>query len=840
MKKIGALICVVCCLLCTACQTNGADQELSVSFLPEGTTQNEVQNTAYVEYAESDTHILSINPDTTGICVTDKRDAYSWFSQPENAGIDQMAPVSIRYYDTGEIKTMNTMTDSVLRGQYRITAITNGVQVEYTLGELAADVLLPHAMSVERYQSIVNNIADDFDLAKLEAAYAYVDPTTYGDAQKLAEWMKAYPRLAESPLYILWNPDMPNTQKKEYAAILEAAGYTAEHYEEDRTYYNGQADATKKAVFRLVIRYSLDGDKMKAEIPMDELQMEKEFPLLSIEVLKYFGSPSLMESGYFLLPDGSGSLMNFYNGKDGLTPYSIPVYGRDNSIRQMEDVYALDQAYLPVYGIKREAHAVLAFAENGDAVADIKAYTGSDVLPAYAFFNFQVRESYESVLNVINNKKGFLIIQDTPLSGSVSVEFTFLSDAEADYNGMAARLKQKLFSDKQKLETGVPITVADFVCMGTQKANFLGISYDKKTVFSTFEQVAEKARLLKERQIAALSVRLTGWFGDGVFHKNAASAIPETALGSQKGFQSLIENMAEEGILVYPDADILYTYKDAWLDGFSAKKDSTRTITNAIGYVSRYNPATFAMDDALIGKKYIHNAKTVEQTFNGYEKALGAYGLTAMSLGTLASDLNADYNEDSPLTRQEMADLLSRLCGHTDMNMMAEGANAFILPYMDICLNVPHVSNRMDCTDETIPFLQMVMSGYVQYCGFPLNAEGNTKEAVLRSSSVAAGLNFVLSAQNAEEFRSVEPFDMYSTDFDFWLDKVVEITGEYQKKLAEYGGREIIRYEKLQEGVYKTVFEGGLYVIVNYTESTVRLASELIPAESYVTGRMAL
>lgn len=105
---------------------------------------------------------------------------------------------------------------------------------------------------------------------------------------------------------------------------------------------------------------------------------------------------------------------------------------------------------------------------------------------------------------------------------------------------------------------------------------------------------------------------------------------------------------------------------------------------------------------------------------------------------------------------------------------------------MDICLNVPHVSNRMDCTDETIPFLQMVMSGYVQYCGFPLNAEGNTKEAVLRSSSVAAGLNFVLSAQNAEEFRSVEPFDMYSTDFDFWLDKVVEITGEYQKKLAEY------------------------------------------------------
>ena len=49
----------------------------------------------------------------------------------------------------------------------------------------------------------------------------------------------------------------------------------------------------------------------------------------SISILPYFGAAGLEDSGYMLIPDGSGALINFNNQKASYGAYSQNVYGRD-------------------------------------------------------------------------------------------------------------------------------------------------------------------------------------------------------------------------------------------------------------------------------------------------------------------------------------------------------------------------------------------------------------------------------------------------------------------------------------------------------------------------------
>ena len=54
--------------------------------------------------------------------------------------------------------------------------------------------------------------------------------------------------------------------------------------------------------------------------------------------------------------------------------------------------------------------------------------------------------------------------------------------------------------------------------------------------------------------------------------------------------------------------------------------------------------------------------------------------------------------------------------------------------------------------------------------------------------------------------------------------------------LGQVQNKRIISHEKLGEGVYQTVFENGVYVIVNYNRFAVQADGKRIEAESYATG----
>ena len=76
--------------------------------------------------------------------------------------------------------------------------------------------------------------------------------------------------------------------------------------------------------------------------------------------------------------------------------------------------------------------------------------------------------------------------------------------------------------------------------------------------------------------------------------------------------------------------------------------------------------------------------------------------------------------------------------------------------------------------------------------------------------------------------------DLFALHYSTWLADTVEATVQYQKDMQPVAGKQIIQHQMLQNDIYRTVFDGGYSVLVNYSENTVTTEYGQVPANSYV------
>jgi hypothetical protein len=75
---------------------------------------------------------------------------------------------------------------------------------------------------------------------------------------------------------------------------------------------------------------------------------------------------------------------------------------------------------------------------------------------------------------------------------------------------------------------------------------------------------------------------------------------------------------------------------------------------------------------------------------------------------------------------------------------------------------------------------------------------------------------------------------LYSGDFRLWLDDMVEQYRMIDGALRQVAGRAIVGHEKVAEGVYRTTFDNGKSVMVNYNAEPVVVGLDRIEAKSYL------
>lgn len=824
----------LCAALCTGCAGTTTPGTAEIDYIVHGTAENDVSRTEYRRMAENAELALYVNPDTTAFRVEVKEDGYVWSSSDEEE--PELFSLSFQAAD-GTLRSFSAYADAVKNGQYRIRTIENGVCVTYSLGNVRRKLYNPPVVAAARYEELLGR-SNAAGQRLLKTLYYAVDWDTL-TAAKRADLSGRYPGAVGHAVYLLRNTSLPSTQQQALHDALVAAGYTEEQYSEDLVLSGGETRDTEPKI-NVSLYLTLDGASLQAEVPLSEMQYDRSLMIPdTLELLTNFGRPKEGETGYFLLPDGSGSLMEFYNGKDGLNDYRVPIYGEDLTVGQSEITRDEVPAVFPVFGCVRGDHAFFTELSEGEALAYVHAMPGgSRQRPAvFAEYGIHRKTQVETITNASANTapEYYALYQDTAYAGSIRQSYSFLSGEEAGYVGMARLYRQRLFGDREASAAAERPLFLNVIGAVETRHNVLGISYTTQTALSTCAGIEAMCGALREEGISPV-LRLKGLWNGGVHQQLLRRLKAERGVGTEQELETLYRTLSAQGIAVYPDTELQLVYAGGMGSGLSRRTDAAWLLEKSPAKLYPFDPALFRQDTDK-RPYYAVNMTAVGRQAAAVQALWKDRGWGRLSVGSIGSALYGDYHpgatEDRQTVLNRQKELLREL-GEQIPGLMLSGGTAALLPYAESVLELPLSSAGYDITDRSVPFTAMVLSGYVNYTGPDLSVSCTGDRDWLILLETGAAPYYTVCTEDTEVLMNSEFSDWYAIEYAAARERITETCRRLSAVGRDLFGRRITDHFELQPQVNCTVFEDGSAVIVNYSGAEVLYAGQTVAAHSAV------
>lgn len=747
--------------------------------------------------------------------------------------------LSVTYYDKDSAEfVMTSNGDSVEKDLCEVRYTDKAIRVYYTMGS-TAKLLVPQVLPAEVFEQEICN-ADILSKSVIRRIKRYYELYSPDDdpSDELSEMIKKYPALKKQALYIL-KDTVDTLNEMEISDTCATVGFTEERNEQLMNELGVEATQSDEPGFKFTVEYRLNSDGFTAELLTEEIEvMSQNYHLYSVDLLEYFACANSEQNGYFLVPDGSGALIEF-NGREG--NYSQPVYGNDLSIQSDSKTQLAKEVLLPLYGMSFGDSAVLAIAESGEANAVLHANTISASNPqnnAYFTFNLcalDVTDLGEERSIPVYNLYGKHIQYEHP-----QVRYVLLSSDKSDYVAMADYVRSYytdngIIPEKARNQSNFFV---DYSCLIMQDATALGVPYKKRTVLSTINDIKSQ---IEDSDLNGLSVRLLGYTKNGLTHGLLKDFSLYKKLGSKSELTELAAYMDNSGGQLYLDADFSAVLTDTLFDGFSVRRDTAKYINRSLVVCKDYD---------IITRKYydgIHSQNLVSPTcyqniadsyIKSLEKAVGtdvSIGLSYTSAGSLLYgdyDKNKDY--DRSMSESVVKSVLDAIGDRYPI--LTENGYVYSLKAADYLLNAPLYSSSFDIETDEVPFYQLVIHGSVPYTGVSMNMTADCDNLLLRSLEYGAGFYWSLITEDDYILNDTEyEVRMYSMNSKNNFAEITELYSQLSDYYSAISGSQMILHKKIADGVFVTQYASGAGVIVNYNDVEYISDNYSVAARGYKT-----
>lgn len=787
---------------------------------------------------------LHINTATAEIAVFDKRSGESWYSNPPDWDKDPIANNLIKdvlrsqfevdYFDsTRMVKHFYSYTDSAARDQFEIKSISNGIRIYYTLGDLSLGAtVLPKYITKERLDTLVLDKMTDTKIIKAITQNYFED-----------ESLEGFLTLSESA----FNSELITNR------IIK--GFTDAGYTLDDLAYDNEISGMKleKELQYVIIPLNITivDDKLYVTVHGEEIEETDGIQVSSIELYPYFGAGGSNESGYMLVPNGSGSLINFNNGKSKYDSYSQTVYGNDLMAEGRTQVEVSEATKLPVFGINKGQVGILARITEGPAIAEILADVsgmGSSYNRAYARFTLRTSDMLDmsAAIDAGGTVSNMTIVEKDHFAGDMTVEYSFLPEGDSDYSGMA-RYYSEMLHNEGVLKTleddkeDIPFYL-DLIGVAEKQMFLVGVPYTGHVKMTTYEQAGELLDILASYSIRNVNLRYLGWFNKGINNHSPENVKPVGALGTINEMRDLSDRLSANGGGLYPD--VSFQLISANSKNYSPAKDSSRYLTGFNATVMDYERVTLRMLPWYFESSYnVVSPNVLNEVVKGftqqYSKKIGVGNVALRDLGTI---LNSDKSRKYPINR-DVAELLvdeQLQVLSSKYNLMISGGNQYALPYSQTLADIPTTANLYKIVDEVVPFYQMVIHGYADYTGTALNTmEGyDIKGSILHMIEYGISPHFLWSYQNSDQLVNSAHTKYYSTNYQFWMEDALEAYQTVNNVLKNVRSVRIQEHIIHKPGVRETVYENGVSIIANYTMQEAMIEDVRVGAQDFTIRGM--
>lgn len=572
---------------------------------------------------------------------------------------------------------------------------------------------------------------------------------------------------------------------------------------------------------------ALKEDHLEAEViegTIDEYDLEN-YMFSKLYLLPFFGcTPHGEMDGYIFIPDGSGALMRYDANTLHTSNYNAKLYGPDGGIDTLNQVndlmakrtddYLVDtyRATIPVFGIVHgdEQYAAMTVIDGGKEYASIRAALAGVITPYnWAAAIFEYRQLYSQPVSKSNS---IIRPQENLNKFNAKISIYLLSGEEASYNGMALKYRSILEEDgtlsdvAKAYEEQVPLRLE--VLGSDVKQGFI---FNGVQTFTTTDQALQMQTALAEKGIKNLTMVMTGWQKGGINGSKYGSFKTQASVGSISDLQALRDSIVSAGGNFYLQSKAVTFNESQGRISYLA----TQSIAKKLIYYLRDNPSV------MFPETYLATPQNVLSNLQDAIIELKGFNLNLPRLG---SELYSHYEQDATTTRTTTRSMFEKAADKIEQAGAQVAMNTPNYYMWDSCtdyFDIPMMNSQYLFESDSVPFLQIVLKGHINYYAPYANQGFYTDACTLKSIEYGAYPSFLVMAADNGDLNKTPMVDYFSLNFEDWEGTIETVYNKVNTALKEVEGAMISEHKVLAEGVVRVTYDNGVKIYINYNSAEV-------------------
>lgn len=556
-------------------------------------------------------------------------------------------------------------------------------------------------------------------------------------------------------------------------------------------------------------------------------QSDKQYYILrNIVLFPYFGSTISEDDGYVFIPDGSGALISLESDPQIKASFDLNVYGEDMgyispSIRiRALSVKPTQRITIPVYGVVHDVDntGFFVISESGANYAQIKFKSTGLINDYYStYFSYRYRESYEQYQSRVNEDQYRITFQDDPNEYELVQRYVFLSGSNADYVGMAKSYQEYLIDngllgEERRTEYNETPTKVDFI--GAEITN--GILSPKSQTVTTYDGITEILNTMQEDGYENLITSLKTYS----MSEDSYRFDIIRKLGGKKDFEKMIEFFDEHNIEFSYFSDYVRNYE-------SYSKTHAQTLSKREIYFVELSWMFFA--------HYATSPRYYEQFAKDDYENLSEYGIDGISLSGFDRAIFTSYNDGVVYGNESMEGISNALMYFEEKDVMTNIylPDAYLYQYVNEYYDTPISSSDFSFTIASVPFLQLVIGGYMDMYSPYLNFVSDETTSLLRLVEYGIFPSYILTGGSTYDLKNTNSSSVYISEYETLSRRISDYYDFINEGLTATIGNEMINHTFLGEGIVLVEYSNGIQIIINYNDFAVTVGENEISAEGY-------
>ncbi len=596
--------------------------------------------------------------------------------------------------------------------------------------------------------------------------------------------------------------------------------------------------SAKKLGISFTFTGSLKDDKLTFAMEDRSIKETGKSKLSKVSFMSFLGS--VYEDtipGYMLVPDGSGALIRFQKAKAYKSGYSRKVYGNDLAIDKdtttsnlngnRTDDYATEenQLSLPLWGMVHgeNKNGFLATVDSGELYTVINAIpagaANQTVKFSRAYADFVYRCQYDKR---ISNAKVLTVPQEEMNTVNPKLTFTFLVNEKANYSGMGEVYRTQLLNQgvmpDNEIEKEGEISLYLHVTGSEVKRGFLKNGVTKLT---DAEQAEEILKSLNKSGITNISMALSGWNKGGYHGASYGNIKFEKKVGTQKEITELKKLVEKQGGAFTLSINFVKVNKDQ----ININQDAA--LNASLDAVQRTIPNKSLMYQTTYFMSHNKMIKTLDKRLEN----LKDFDLLLEDMGKY---LYADYTVNKEVSRDKVKEQLESTLQKAKQSIVLDAENLYLVKYASEIVDIPISNSQYVYETDSVPFLQMVLRGSVDYYAPYSNQGFYSNASILKMIEYGAYPSFIVMGENNFSLNDTPLENYFSLNFGDWEDRILNVYDKVNGALSSVKGQAIVGHCVEAEGVYCTNYENGVDIYVNYNDEEYVTAEGItVPAGGY-------